>query len=256
MTTEKLFRIGLLATGNEITEGEILNLDGQLIAQSLTAQGIPIGLHVIVPDIDLDLQNALRFLLQSHQAIIITGGLGPTSDDRTRYALSEITGKKLEFDETTWQHICQRVQKILGREPHPANRQQALFPQGATIIPNEYGTAAGCYLEHNGQMIYMLPGPPRECMALFEQAVLPHLLTLETDKTIKLSWRLKGVVESDLAALVDAAVKNYPVTTGYRADSPFLDVKIYTQHHAQYDEMLIAIQKIIGPYLFLDQDKK
>lgn len=243
-------RIGLLATGNEITEGDILNTNGQFIAQTLTHQGLTMGLHVIVPDIDADIESSLRFLLQTHQAVILTGGLGPTSDDRTRNALSAVTQQELEFDATTWQHVCDRVHQRLGREPHPSNRQQALFPKGAHIIPNINGTAAGCWITHKNQTLYMLPGPPRECLPMFEEVVLPHLLSQKTGtKQTKLSWHLKDAVESDIAALIDEAVKGFPVQTGYRANSPFLEIKIYVPVDGHFEEMLLTIEKIVAPYL-------
>ncbi len=243
-------RIGLLATGNEITEGDILNLDGQAMAQALLKHGLSVGLHVVAPDQVGDIQNALEFLLQSHDIIIITGGLGPTSDDITRNALSNVIHRKLQFNEANWQEICQRVQQRLGREPHVSNRQQAYFPEGAQLISNPKGTAAGCWVEYKNKIIYMLPGPPPECMPMFHDVVIPHILSKHVPhQQEKLSWKLQGAVESDMAALIDEAVKNYPVTTGYRAEFPFLEVKIYTERHSHYDEMIAAIEKIVAPYL-------
>lgn len=253
-SSQTILRVGLLATGNEITEGEILNTDGQLIAQALTTNGFKIGLHIVTPDIDEDIEQALRFLLSSHHIVIITGGLGPTSDDRTRNALSAVTEQQLQFDEKSWQNICERIQQRLNREPHESNRQQAFFPQGATIIPNPNGTAAGCWIDHDNKIIFMLPGPPPECLAMFEAVVLPKLLNLKMrQQQTKLTWRLKGAVESEIAALIDEAVKDYPVKTGYRAASPYLDIKIYAEQNLDMTELLKIIQKIIAPYLVTDE---
>jgi nicotinamide-nucleotide amidase len=248
MATE-LTRIGLLATGNELAEGDILNTNGQAIAQTLINQHLPVGSHVISSDVDYDIEEALRFLLQSHSHIIITGGLGPTSDDRTRYALSNVIGKELILDDATWQYIGERLTQR-GFAIHPANRQQALFPQGAQILPNKNGTAAGCRVQHNDKIIYMLPGPPLECLTIFEEFVLPGLIATQTSsKKIKLSWRVSGVIESEIAAQVDAAMQPYPVVTGYRMVKPYLDVKIYCEQHAKFDEMLDVINKLLEPYL-------
>lgn len=250
MSTENItFRIGLLATGNELTEGDILNTNGQVIAQTLTEQGISIGLHVITSDAEQDIENALHFLLQSHDTVIITGGLGPTSDDRTRYALSTVINKKLILDENTWQAISARLQKF-GFAVHPDNRQQALFPEDAVIIPNNNGTAAGCCVTHAHKTIYMLPGPPGECLAMFHEHVLPTLLLNQKQAgKNKLVWRLLGVVESEIAAQIDALVKSYPVTTGYRVVYPYIDIKIYSEQHAQYNEMLTRITTLVTPHL-------
>lgn len=243
-------RVGLLATGNELTEGDILNTNGQTIAQALVQHGFEIGLHVVAADNDADLEAALTFLLPTHKAIILTGGLGPTSDDRTRQALSKVTHAELQFDETVWQNICERAQTRYGRQPHPANRQQALFPQGAVVLPNPEGSAAGCKMQYQNNLIYMLPGPPHECLPMFENFVLPDLITnIPHENRIKLSWQLQGALEGEIAALIDEAVKNYPVITGYRANKPYLEVKIYSYKHDKFDEMIIEIKKIISPYL-------
>lgn len=246
----KNFQIGFLATGNEITEGDILNTNTREMAHILMEHGVSIGNHVMVSDDEEDIENALEFLLPHHQIIIITGGLGPTSDDKTRYALSKFIKKELIFDEVTWQHICDRYQKRLNKEAHPSNRPQALFPEGSKIIPNPEGSAAGCRVDYQNKVIFMLPGPPKECMLMFLENLLPELLSHpQTIDRVKLSWKLRNAIEGEIAAQIDEALKTYPVITGYRAESPFLEVKIYTEHHPQYDEMIAVIEKIIAPFL-------
>jgi len=242
-TTTIKNHIGLLATGNELTEGDILNTNGQIIARQLTDAGLSIGMHAIVSDNEADIVKGLNFLLAEHSIIITIGGLGPTSDDRTRFALSKVLNKTLIFDETSWQNIVKRYQALgIQVQPHPTNQQQALFPEGAVIIPNHNGTAAGCQVTHHNKLIYMLPGPPNECLTMFKEAVLPNLLKLQNTTVKKLKWRLLGVIESDIAAKVEEAVKNYPVVTGYRVDYPYLEVKIYTENPA----LIVAIQSKIN----------
>lgn len=246
----KFQRIALLATGNELVEGDILNTNGQTIAQTLFHQGFSLGLHVIAADVEEDIELALEFLLKNHFVVIMTGGLGPTSDDRTRYALSKAIQKPLQFNEATWKFLCERSQQRYGHQPHDANRQQALFPEGSKILPNPHGSAAGCKLQLQNNLIYMLPGPPHECLTMFEDHVLPDLLKQSIQQQrIKLSWRLHNAREGEMAAQIDEAIKNYPVTTGYRVDMPYLEVKIYTHKHEHYDEMVAVIEKIIAPYL-------
>jgi nicotinamide-nucleotide amidase len=242
-------KIGFLATGNELTEGDILNTNGQFMAQLLTQEGFVIGLHIIVPDDEKIIADSLDFLLLTHATIIVTGGLGPTSDDKTRQALSKVVQQPLVFDESTWQTIRTRIRNRLGHEPHSSNQQQALFPEGAVIMPNPHGTAAGCFIINYNKTIYMLPGPPKECIPMFEEYVLPNLLkTRESLPRRKISYQLKGVAESDIAARVDAALKAYPVSTGYRVNSPFIEVKIYGQYHDAWDEMVRMLENILQPY--------
>ena len=97
--------IGFLATGDELTTGDILNTNGQTIARILFEKGFELGSHVIAPDEESSIVNAIKFLLQNHSIIIITGGLGPTSDDRTRYALAKALNKHLIFHMPSWEKL-------------------------------------------------------------------------------------------------------------------------------------------------------
>lgn len=246
----KNITIGLLATGNEIVEGDILNTNCQNIARILSDHALPICLHVSTSDKDTDIVEGLRFLLTTHSVIIITGGLGPTSDDRTRFALSTVIGKELIFDEPSWQHICVRYQSLLKVMPSENNRQQALFPQGARILPNKNGTAAGCSVVFQHKTIYMLPGPPNECLPLFHEFVLPELLkNYNAPQKIKLRWRILGAIESEIAALIDEAMQPFAVTTGYRIDYPYLEIKIYVDSRKNIATIKNLLNKILEPYL-------
>src|SRR4051794_34592502 len=98
MLTNHSIKFALLATGNELTSGDILNTNGQFIAKTLTEQGFTIGDHVICSDQESDIVTCINFLLSHHDVLIITGGLGPTSDDRTRNALSTAIKKPFVFN--------------------------------------------------------------------------------------------------------------------------------------------------------------
>lgn len=248
-------RIGFLATGNELVEGDILNTNGQMIARDLVDCGLTIGMHVVTSDLDAHIEQGLRFLLEHHDTVIIIGGLGPTSDDRTRYALSNVIGEELVFNEETWGQLLIRF-KSLSLNPHPDNRQQAFFPQGAEIFPNKNGSAAGCGVKYKNKTIYMLPGPPTECLPMFQEFILPVLAENSEKKLIKLKWRLLGVVESDIAAEVDVAIKPFAVATGYRIEHPYLEVKVYAEQKSAIENIKTAIQKIVGPYLIDETNKK
>ena len=242
------FKIGLLATGDEIALGDILNTNTQRIAQQLTSAGYCVGNHLITTDQKPDIENALRFLLQHHQVIIITGGLGPTSDDRTRFALSDVIQQALVFDEASWQAIVAHFAK-LNIAVHDSNKQQALFPKNAQILDNPHGTAAGCYVYYQDRLIFLLPGPPHECLPMFEQKALPKIQQQYGQGTRQvIKWRLIGVVEADIAAMLDELIQHHPCTTGYRLDPPYLEVKIYAEKHAVLKQLLPKINQTLAPY--------
>lgn len=217
--------IAILGTGNEIINGDILNTNAQFIAQSLISHQMQPGNHMVASDEDHDLQSAMHYMLEHHDALITIGGLGPTSDDLTRFALAKVINQSLKFDDASWNMITARLNKFNLAIPE-SNKQQCLFPQGASILINQNGTANGCKVSCNGKIIYMLPGPPNECLPMFEHEVLPDLVKRDfSNKLHRKSWLLLGVSEGSIAESLDELVKNTQVDIGYRVDYPYLEVK-------------------------------
>lgn len=251
--TTATYQIGLLATGDEISNGDILNTNSQEIARQLFKQGMHIGMHMVTSDLITDIEQAINFLLKNHQAIIITGGLGPTSDDLTRFALGQAVQRPLTFDEPTWDDIVRRLKHFGYDTPPESNRQQALFPEGAEIIANPNGTAAGCIATHNNKLIFMLPGPPAECLPMFRDVVLPRLVQngfqqIEYHK----SWLLFGVSEGHIAEILDAVAKPYSCVTGYRLHYPYIEFKIHGNHADNFSKLLPLMEETVKPYLIGD----
>lgn len=246
-------KVALLATGDEILNGDILNTNSQEIANRLFDHGIHIGIHVVTGDNVTEIEHAIQFLLQSHQALIITGGLGPTSDDLTRFALANAIKKELIFDENSWNHIVKRL-KSAGYETTPeSNRQQALFPKGSSIIPNLNGTAAGCWIIHDKKIIFMLPGPPPECLPMVHSAVLPQLAHAGFENIFYLrKWLLFGVSEGHIAEELDALAKPYRCITGYRLWYPYIEFKIYSDNKEEFETLIPLINKTVAPYIIND----
>ncbi len=249
-------KIALLATGDEISNGDILNTNTQEIAHRLFAEGMAVGNHMVTSDAIIEIEQAIVFLLASHSALIITGGLGPTSDDLTRFALSKALQRELIFDENAWDGIVNRLKKFGYDTPPLSNRQQALFPEGATIIPNPNGTAAGCLLEHENKFIFMLPGPPFECLPMFEQVTLPALKKAGFAKAeYHKNWLLFGVSEGQIAEELDAIAKPYNCMTGYRLFYPYIEFKIHSTNKNEFEKVIPQIERAIHPYILADGQK-
>lgn len=251
ISAKQLLGVALLATGDEIIQGQITNTNTQKIAEQLFEECIPIGMHVSVGDQENDIEAAIHYLLNHHQALIIIGGLGPTSDDRTRFALAKALNIELSFHEPSWQAILDRFKKYnIQRQPE-SNRQQALFPEHAQIIQNHYGTANGCWLKHNDQLIALLPGPPKECLSM-----MPNIIEAFTSHQLKQprhfkKWLLFNVSEGAIAHQIDAAVADLSeVTTGYRIARPYVECKILTKDKTQFQTTIERIEPIVKPYCF------
>lgn len=246
---QKSSKIALLATGDEIVNGDISNSNGQRIAQILSDLGLQVGQQLAVCDNQCEIADALRYLLSQHAAVIVIGGLGPTSDDRTRFALSDVIEQELVPHEACWQRIEARLTH-LGVLVHEANRQQTLFPENSVILPNQHGTADGCQINFKQHLIFLLPGPPKECLTLFEEQVLPILQDHYQHRLpIEKKWRLFGVSEGDIAAQIDKALEAFECRAGYRVDYPYLEIKVRPASDCKADTLFAAIEAVIQPYL-------
>jgi nicotinamide-nucleotide amidase len=246
--------VALLATGDEIIDGDILNTNTQEIAQQLLSQGIQVGMHLTVGDNLSAIRLAISFLLQHHRGLIITGGLGPTTDDLTRYALAEALNRELIFDEPTWERIVNRLTQLGYGTPPENNRQQALFPENAVIIPNSKGTASGCILKENEHFIFMLPGPPFECFPMMEKVVLPALKIADFQQVqYHAKWLLFNVSEGTIAEEMEELTKHFDdCTTGYRVCYPYLEIKLNSSNQEHFNDLVPTIEKAFSPYMIED----
>lgn len=242
-------RIGFLVTGSEVTSGEILNSNSARMAETLQEWGMTIGEHLLCDDGADNIEAALRFLLDRHDAVITSGGLGPTSDDVTRLAVSKVSEHRLVFNEASWKKIVDRLSKR--HLPIPENnRQQAFFPEGSQILKNDNGTADACLLYVGEKLVFMLPGPPRECLPIFQEQVFPVLKEEGFSTPLRLfRWRLMGVSESFIAESLNPISEECDIEFAYRAGYPFVDVKLMLNpHNKNHSKILLRVEQIVKPY--------
>ena len=240
--------IALLATGDEVVEGEILNSNAQKIAQILTEQGYAVDTHFSCRDGEETIFKAIDNLLTSHGVLIITGGLGPTSDDLTRYALNRYLNSELVFNNSTWQWITSRYAQLNLPVPE-TNRQQAYFPQNAVILNNQYGSADGCFVEHKQKLIFMLPGPPNECMPIIYNDVINRLHQHIQNHRLKLlRWRVFNISESKLAEDINHLCPAISKHIGYRWHFPYIDVKYRPKTENGNDENVNKLTDFLANY--------
>lgn len=219
-------RAGILAVGTELTDGQIVNRNAAWLSAELKRLGVRAWIHLTVPDDRAAILSALETVALDSNLIVVTGGLGPTSDDFTRELVAEWVEAPLEFHEASWKMIEER----LSARNYPIQemqRQQCLFPRGAVVLPNSQGTANGFRLRARDRDIVVLPGPPREIEAIWHEPLQPWLLefTRGLDKTITKSWDCLGLGESQVAGLVEPLVQGTGLEIGYRVHMPYVEVK-------------------------------
>jgi nicotinamide-nucleotide amidase len=164
----------IIAVGAELLTPDRLDTNSLFLTAQLNRFGIEVARKTVVSDDVDDIRNAFREALDRAEIVISSGGLGPTEDDRTRDAVAQLLGRRLQLNEDVLRAIEQRFQRF-GRKMAEINKRQAMVPEGATILENSRGTAPGLWLEASERVVILLPGPPRELQPMFEDEVEKRL---------------------------------------------------------------------------------
>jgi nicotinamide-nucleotide amidase len=164
----------IIAVGSELLTPDRTDTNSLFLTGQLNRLGIVVTRKTVVGDRNDDVKDAFREALGRVELVIASGGLGPTQDDLTREAVAELLGRKLVRNDAVMKHIEERFRR-LGRTMAEVNRRQAMVPEGAEVLENTHGTAPGLWLEERGRVVVLLPGVPRELMALFSEQVAPRL---------------------------------------------------------------------------------
>lgn len=246
--------IAILATGDEIVHGDTLNTNSHEIAHVLSSEGLSLGFQLSCSDKEQDIIDCLHFLTKKQDIIILIGGLGPTTDDLTRFALAKFT------DDILVQHpeALETIQKRLNAAKvimNQGNLQQGLFPEHATILPNPNGTAVGCYYQKNNKTFILLPGPPHECLPMFNNFALPLLQKTQHSSKQILKWRIFGVAESEIGQALEDALADLDCQTGYRLDTPYIEFKVRCTSDL-VEEARSIVDPILAPHIIATTDKK
>jgi nicotinamide-nucleotide amidase len=166
--------VEVMAVGTELLLGDIVNSNAATIGRRLAEEGFDIHHQVVVGDNMGRLVDALRTAVGRADAVVITGGIGPTQDDLTREALCELAGAEMTRDEDHALWIDARI-RATGREPSLNVLRMADLPAGAVGMPNANGVALGVALEHEGCWLFAMPGVPAEMIPMLDDEVLPRL---------------------------------------------------------------------------------
>ena len=216
----------IVGIGTELLLGQIANTNAQTISVSLAGIGVDVYFHVVVGDNHERIVSTLRQALDRADVVVITGGLGPTPDDITREAVADVTGTALSRDEDLVA-VIEEIFRKLGRDMPSENLKQADVPAGATVIPPE-GTAPGFWLEHDGSLLFAVPGVPWEMKAMLAKTILPELVARSGGgATVSKEVLVVGLGESRTHELISDLVEAQTnPTIAYRAGAGVVRVRL------------------------------
>ena len=253
----------ILAVGEELLAPGRVETNSLYLTEKLSAIGIPVGFRGIVGDEEERIAAAIVHALERSGLVLLSGGLGPTADDRTREAACRALGIRMRLDEAILEGLKKRFAKR-GMEAPEVNRKQAMVPEGAVVLENRRGTAPGLFLETpGGKILVLLPGPPRELEPMFEELVLPRLSGLGGDifyRTRKL-W-VAGLPESLVEQRIGATYQAYenPVTT-ILASAGQVEIRLTARERsaaaadARNEELAAKLRDILGEALFSEREE-
>ena len=224
-------RSAVVAVGNELLLGDIVNGNAAWLGQVLAAAGAPVVHSSAVGDDVERIVTALRRAAEDADVVLVTGGLGPTSDDLTRDALAALAGVALDRSAALEQQLRDRFAafgyRLQEKGPPEQVLRQADVPRGATALDNPVGTAPGLRLEVDGRLVFALPGPPHELAAVAGASVLPEITRRSGTTLVTRTLHCAGAGESDVATRVEQAL-TLPdgVVLAYLAGSGIVRVRL------------------------------
>lgn len=191
----------IICIGTELLLGNIVNTDATDVAQALSELGISVYRYTAVGDNPERLTEVVQAAAKRADLLVTTGGLGPTLDDLSKETVAAAFGKKLVHHPECEAEIRAYFARM-NRTMTPNNLQQAMLPEGCTVLQNSWGTAPGCVFDADGVKVIMLPGPPRECKAMLRYRVVPYLKQL-SGRTIHSRYlHIFGMGESKVESIL------------------------------------------------------
>lgn len=241
----------IVAIGTELLLGQNQDTNSSWLAREMALLGVDVFSFQAVGDNERRLEAALKAACERSAFVVTTGGLGPTVDDVTRKVAAKLAGKPLIFEEKIAKAIEERFMKFRPGKPFPkVNLNQAFMPQGATVVPNENGTAPGFIVKVGKCHLACLPGVPAEMKPMFEATLKPFLKSLAPTGTIIKSriYRTTGMDESALNERIrDLFESSTNPTIGVLANAYGVDIRLTAKaaNEKEADQLLEGLGKTL-----------
>lgn len=247
----------IIAVGSELLTPYRLDTNSLFLTAELNRAGFSVRRKHVVGDYDEDLRAVFRSAIERVEVVVSCGGLGPTMDDRTREIVAELLGRKLKMNDSILRGIQERF-RTFGRTMPEVNARQAMVPEGAEPLENTKGTAPGLWINQDGRIVILLPGPPVELQAIFTREVKPRLSRLGGKRRLYTrDLRITGLPESEVDQRIAPVCARFSET-----ETTILSVSGEIQVHPRMwsedeaaankllDEMVAQFQLILNDNLF------
>ena len=259
----------IIAVGSELLMGGRVDTNALFLTEGLALAGIEVRFKSVVGDEEADIVEAIRTASGRVKVIVLTGGLGPTLDDRTRQAVARATRRPLRRRAEAFEGMRRRL-AVWGRTLTRAQLRQVLIPSGAEVLPNPVGSAPGFYLKWKGCVLVALPGVPSEAKQMFAVAVAPKLAreAAARGRQGRIARRMLqtfGLAESDLDLRLKGLVRaESGVRLGLLASPLGVTVSLTTcgigliadsKGERVLDRLVKAIRKRVGAYVYGEGDE-
>ena len=235
----------IIAVGSELLTPFRQDTNSLYLTGKLNGIGIEVRFKTVVGDDRQRLAATLRLALSRSELVILTGGLGPTEDDLSREVAAEVLGRPLHEVEEIRRRIQERLAR-LGRTMSANNLRQAMVPEGADWLRNERGTAPGLWIEQQGSIVILLPGPPGELEAMFDSACLPRLEPRSGGRRLRTRvYKVVGLPESEVDHRIAPLYTPYqnPATTIL---STLGTIEVHLRAHGSSDQEAEALLTELG----------
>jgi len=255
-------KISFLAIGDELISGRVQDSNGKFFADKLSLHGLEMKFMLMAGDNQQEMVIAFDFLSQNSDAIVCSGGLGPTPDDLTIDVFAEYIGRGLVLQPEILENLELRF-KLRGMPMPATNKKQAMIPDGAKIIPNPIGTAPGTECEHKGKYWFFLPGVPAEFRKMVDDSIIPGLLALDSEKKsiFYKTLRVYGLPESGIAERLLKIDFDSRLKIAYLPELPeiYLRLSAVTNDKAEAEQIVDHAKELVKAdlkeYVFSEDDE-
>lgn len=253
----------LINIGDELLIGQVVNTNAAFIGQQMSAAGFELTDVITIGDDGQAIRDTVTSALAKTDVVIMTGGLGPTKDDITKNIICDIFQRELVMDEPTLKHVTE-IFASRGMALTDTNRQQALVPQGCTVLSNPLGTAPGLWIEQDGKVLIALPGVPFEMEKLIKDEVMPRLEAHKKDQHAILHRVLQctNISESGLSDLLENFEQQLPpeLKLAYLPKPGIIRLRLTARGDNKeslktlLDQHFNELKKLTAEYAFTDED--